>query len=171
MTFEELITARYTQRSYDNKPVEDEKIQKILQAGRVAPTAKNNQPQKIYVLQSSESMDKLHTLTPCHYNAPLAMIICYDKNQQWHNPSDESITSGVEDASIVATHMMLQAADLGVHSTWVNMFVPNETRKAFNLPENEVPVLLMMFGYPTASSAPAPTHTNKKPLSDTVKFL
>ena len=74
------------------------------------------------------------------------MIICYDKNQEWHNPADESITSGVEDASIVATHMMLQAADLGVHSTWVNMFVPNETRKAFNLPENEVPVLLMMFG-------------------------
>lgn len=104
-------------------------------------------------------------------NAPLAMIICYDKNQQWHNPTDETITSGVEDASIVATHMMLQAADLGVHSTWVNMFVPSETQKAFNLPENEVPVLLMMFGYPTASSAPAPAHASKKPLSDTVQFL
>lgn len=67
--------------------------------------------------------------------------------------------------------MMLQAADLGVHSTWVNMFNPDETRKAFDLPENEVPVLLMMFGYPTASAAPAPTHMNKKPLSDTVQFL
>ena len=99
------------------------------------------------------------------------MIICYDKNQQWRNPTDETITSGVEDASIVATHMMLQAADLGVHSTWVNMFVPSETLKAFDLPENEVPVLLMMLGYPTASSAPAQTHTSKKPLSDTVKFL
>ena len=171
MTFEKLITARYTQRNYDNKPVEDEKIQKILQAGRVAPTAKNNRPQKVYVVQSSTAMDKLRKLTPCHYNAPLAMIICYDKNQQWHNPTDESITSGVEDASIVATHMMLQAADLGVHSTWVNMFVPSETQKAFNLPENEVPVLLMMFGYPTASATPAPAHTSKKPLSDTVKFL
>ena len=78
MTFEELSTARYTQRSYDPKPVEDEKIQKILQAGRVAPTAKNNQPQKVYVVQSSAAMDKLRALTPCHYNAPLAMIICYD---------------------------------------------------------------------------------------------
>ena len=99
------------------------------------------------------------------------MIICYDKNQQWHNPADGTITSGVEDASIVATHMMLQAADLGVHSTWVNMFVPSETQKAFDLPENEVPVLLMMFGYPTASATPAPAHASKKPLSDTVKFL
>ena len=103
MTFEELSTVRYTQRSYDSKPVEDDKIQKILQAGRVAPTAKNNQPQKVYVVQSAAAMDKLRTLTPCHYNAPLAMIICYDKNQEWHNPTDETITSGVEDASIVAT--------------------------------------------------------------------
>lgn len=96
MTFEELSTARYTQRSYDSKPVEDEKIQKILQAGRVAPTAKNNQPQKVYVIQSPAAMEKLCTLTPCHYNAQLAMIICYDKNQEWRNPTDETITSGVE---------------------------------------------------------------------------
>ena len=171
MTFEELSTVRCTPRSYYTKPVEDEKIQKILQAGRVAPTAKNNQPQKVYVVQSPAAMEKLRAVTPCHYNAPLAMIICYDKNQEWHNPTDETITSGVEDASIVATHMMLQAADLGVHSTWVNMFNPDETRKAFDLPKNEVPVLLMMFGYLTASAAPAPTHTNKKPLSDTVQFL
>ena len=117
MTFEELSTARYTQRSYDTKPVEDEKIQKILQAGRVAPTAKNNQPQKVYVVQSPAAMDKLRAVTPCHYNAPLAMIICYDKNQEWHNPTDETITSGVEDASIVATHMMLQAAAASMITT------------------------------------------------------
>ena len=64
MTFEELITTRYTQRNYADKPVEEEKIQKILQAGRVAPTAKNNQSQKIYVVQSADALAKLLTLTP-----------------------------------------------------------------------------------------------------------
>lgn len=171
MAFQELITQRYTERRYEATPVENEKIQQILEAGRVAPTAKNNQPQKIYVLKSAEAMEKLRTLTPCHYNAPLAMIICYDKNQEWHNPDDDTITSGVEDASIVATHMMLQAEELGVHTTWVNMFVPSETQKAFDLPENEVAVLLMMFGYPRSNSAPAHLHTEKKELSQTVTFL
>ena len=141
MTFEELSTARYTQRSYDSKPVEDDKIQKILQAGRVAPTAKNNQPQKVYVVQSPAAMDKLRALTPCHYNAPLAMIICYDKNQEWHNPTDETITSGVEDASIVATHMMLQAADLGYQSEQGDTIIPHS---AFRIPHS-------IIGDPSAS--------------------
>lgn len=171
MDFLELAKTRYTERKYSTKALEEDKLQMILEAGRIAPTAKNIQCQKVYVVQSKDAMDKIRKVTPCHYGAPLAMIICYDKDQEWHNPSDNKVTSGVEDASIVATHMMMEAADLDVHTTWVNMFNPTEIAEVFELPKNEVPVLLMMFGYPENGTAPAPLHTDKKPLAETVQFI
>ena len=170
MEFMDVGKKRYSCKNFGATQITKEQLDVILEAGRLAPTAKNNQEQHVYVIQSKESLAKVDGLTPCRYGAPTMLLVAFDKTNTFTYPG-QKYDSGIEDASIVATHMMLQAADLGVHSTWVNMFNPDETRKAFNLPENEVPVLLMMFGYPTASAAPAPTHTNKKTLSDTVQFL
>ena len=171
MTFMELAQKRYSVRKYMPIPVEQEKIEEILKAGNIAPTAKNIQPQRIYVLKSKEALEKLAKLTPMGFDAPVVLLIAYNQDEEWQNPLQEGIHSGVEDVSIVATHIMLRAAELGIGSCWVNYFPNNETEKAFNLPNNEKVVLLMPIGYPAEDSKPNPNHTKKKPLNETVKYL
>ena len=171
MTFMELAQKRYSVRKYAQIPVEKEKIEEILKAGNIAPTAKNIQPQRIYVLQSKEALEKLAKLTPMGFDAPIVLMIAYNQDEEWKNPLQEGIHSGVEDVSIAASHIMLRAAELGLGSCWVNYFPNDATEKAFNLPNNEKVVLLMPIGYPAEDSKPNPNHTKKKQLNETVKYL
>ena len=171
MTFMELAQKRYSVRKYAPIPVEQEKIEEILKAGNIAPSAKNLQPQRIYVLKSKEALEKLAKLTPMGFNAPVVLMIAYNQDEEWKNPLQEGIHSGVEDASIAAVHIMLRAAELGLGSCWVNYFPNDETEKAFNLPNNEKLVLLMPIGYPAEESKPNPNHTKRKQLNETVKYL
>ena len=151
--------------------MEKDKLEKILEAGNTAPTAKNLQPQRIYVLQSKEALEKLDTLTQCRYGAVTVLLFTYNTDEEWKNPNEEGVHSGVEDVSIVATHIMLQAAELGVDTTWCNLFGNTELEKAFNLPENEKSVLFMDVGYRTDDAVPAPMHEQKKPLDEIVKYM
>lgn len=171
MTFNQLIKQRYSCRDYLDKQIEKEKLNQVLEAGNLAPTAKNNQPQRIYVLQSKEALEKIRQETKCAFNAPVVLLICYDEKEEWNNPLEEGIHSGVEDASIVATHMMLEATELGLGTCWVNVFPNSHTREVFNLPENIKPVLLMTIGYPSEKGIPSERHTLRKELKDTVKYL
>jgi len=171
MTFMELGQKRYSVRRYAKTAVEPDKIEKILQAGNIAPTAKNQQPQRIYVLQSEEALEKLKQLTPMGYDAPVVLMITYNIDEEWKNPLEEGIHSGIEDVSIVATHIMLRATELGLGTCWINYFPNAELEKAFNLPSNEKVVLLMPVGYAAEDAKPSSWHTEKKPLSDTVRYL
>lgn len=171
MDFIELSKKRFSVRDYSDKPLEKEKLEKILEAGNTAPTAKNLQPQRIYVLQSKEALEKLDTLTQCRYGAGTVLLFTYNTDEEWKNPNEEGVHSGVEDVSIVATHIMLQAAELGVDTTWCNLFGNTELEKAFNLPENEKSVLFMDVGYRTDDAVPAPMHEQKKPLDEIVKYM
>lgn len=171
MNFMELIKNRYSVRAFANRPIEDEKLQTILEAGRIAPTAKNNQPQQIYVVKSDAGLEKIDKATQCRYGAPVVLIVAFDKNKQWQNPLEEGITSGQQDASIVATHMMLAATELKIGSVWVDMFSPTTVKQLFNLPENIVPVLLMPLGYAHENAKPSPWHEQRKPLAETVSEL
>lgn len=169
MDFLKLAEERYSVRSFSDKAVEQEKIDAILRAGQVAPTACNLQPQKILVIQSSEALEKIRKCTMCHFNAPLAILTCYDRELCWKRDYDGK-TSGDIDASIVTTHMMLAAAELGIGSTWVMYFIPEAVREEFDLPENYEPVSLLAMGYPSESAKPYPGHTEKKALHDTVSY-
>ncbi len=171
MDFMELTRARYSVRKFDSRPIEEEKLTKILEAGNAAPTAKNLQPQRIYVVRSEENMEKIRTLTICHFGAPVVLLFAYDRDEEWQNPLEEGVHSGPQDVSIVATHIMLQAAELGIGSCWVNRFPPTETARVMGLPENEVPLLLMPLGYPAEDAEPAPRHTEKRPLHETVRII
>ncbi len=171
MNFIELSKKRITVRKYSDIVVEKEKLDLMLEAGNTAPTAKNLQPQRIYVLQSKEALDKLDTLTPCRYGAGTVLLFTYNADEEWKNPKQDGIYSGVEDVSIVATHVMLQAAELGVDTTWINFFGNAELEKAFELPENEHSVLLMPVGYRAEGTEPFPTHVQKKSLDEIVKYL
>ena len=129
--FLDLAKERYSVRKFTDKPIEKDKLEKILEAAKVAPTAKNLQPVKIYVIQSEEALEKINSLTRCIFGAKTVFLIAYDKEKEWHNPLEEGVKSGQEDASIVATHMMMEAADLGIGTCWVNFFPNTETAKAF----------------------------------------
>lgn len=171
MTFMDLAQARFSVREYSDKPLEREKLDKILEAGRLAPTAKNQQPQKIYVLQSEESLEKLATLTHCAYGAKTVLLFTYNQEQDWKNPLENGVHSGVEDVSIVASYMMLQAIELGVYTTWCNYFSNSELEKAFELPINEKSVLIMPIGYKADNAEPAPAHTISKKFDEFVCYL
>ena len=111
MDFFELTKARYSVRKYADRPVEQDKLDKILAAGANAPTAKNQQPQRIYVLQSADAIEKIRGITRCAFDAPVVLLVCGDREAAWVNPFNGR-KSAEMDCSIVTTQMMLQAADL-----------------------------------------------------------
>ncbi len=169
MTFLELAKARYSVRKFSDKPVEQEKIDLILEAARVAPTAKNNQSQHIYVLRSPEAIEKINGLTPCIYGASTVFMVGYDKDRDYKNRFRDYVHSGDTDAAIVTTHMMLEAWELGVGSCWVQNFDRVAVHDAFELPENIEIVNLLPVGY--ADMGPADRHTLSRELSEMVTVL
>lgn len=170
--FLELARARWSVRSFSSRPIEEEKLALILKAGQIAPTAVNYQPQKIYVLQSPDALSKIRAITKSTYNAPTVLLICYDVRLSCKSPFVEGYDCGEMDASIVCTHMMLEAWDIGIGSCWVLLFNPAEVIRAFDLPPYIVPVCLLPIGYPAANAKPyAPWHDTFRPLKDTVEFV
>ena len=170
MEFKEVIRNRYSCKKYGSRQVEPEKLNAILEAGRLAPTAKNLQEQRIYVLQSEEALAKIDKATPCRYGAPTVLVVAYDRNNVFTYPGGKK-DSGAEDATIVATHMILAAADEGVDSCWLNFLDPEAVAKDLGLPENEEILMLMDLGYAAECSGPLPNHGNRKPLAETVFYL
>ena len=170
MEFKEVVEKRYSCKKYRERPIEEEKLTAILEAGRLAPTAKNLQEQHIYVLQSPEALAKVDALTPCRYGAPTVLLVAFDRNNVFTYPGGKR-DSGVEDAAIVATHMVLAAANEGVDSCWLNFLDPEKTAEAFGLPENEEVLMLLDLGYAADGAGPLPNHGSRKPLSETVRYL
>lgn len=163
-----LATARYSVRHFTDTPVEQEKIDKIIMAGRVAPTAVNSQPQMIYVVQSPEVIAKLNEVSPCIYGAPQCIVACYNDDTVCKRGDDNY---GDIDVTIVLTHMMLQATELGVGTCLVGMYDEAKLRDALALPANIHPMLLMPFGYAADDAVPSPKHTEYRPEEETVKYL
>ncbi|MDO5442435.1 MAG: nitroreductase family protein [Bacteroidia bacterium] len=167
--FLELAHERYSVRSFSDQKVPQDIIDKILEAGMVSPTAVNSQPQMIYVIQSPEAMAKLNEQSRCIYGAPQAFLVCY--NEQNACQRGEYGSYGEIDATIVLTHMTLEAANLGIGTCIVGMFDQKEIAKAFELPSYIKPVLLLPFGYPAEDAAPSAKHTEYRPLEETVQYL
>ena len=170
MDFIDLAKDRYSLRKFSAKPVEKEKLDLILQAGRLAPTACNYQPQRILVVESAEAIEKLKKCTRYVFDAPMVLLICYDKNVSWKRSFD-GVDLGSVDTSIVITHMILEAAELGLGTTWVGHFDPAAVIDAFTIPENLIPVALLPLGYPADDAGPNPQlHPNRKPIEETVFY-
>lgn len=170
MDFLKLATERYSVRKFSDKPIENEVVDKILEAGHIAPTGCNYQPQRILVINKEETLEKLRECTRCHFDAPCAMLVCYDKNQCWTRKYDGN-QSGIIDASIVCTHMMLGAYEEGIGTCWVMHFDPFKMREAFAIPENIEPVALLVMGKPADDVLPLDMHEKCKPINETVEFL
>ena len=169
MEFLELAKNRYSERSFASKPLEEEKLYKILEAGRIAPTACNNQPQRFFVLKSEEALKKAAVLTYT-YNAPVVILVCYLNADAWHSPID-GFCSGDMDCSIAACSMMFEAEDLGVHSIWLRGFDARKVQEAFALPDGTVPSLMLALGYPSENSKPHKLHEQREPMEEFVVEL
>ncbi len=170
MEFSEVIKKRYSCKKFDGRPVAGEQLDAILEAGRLAPTAKNLQEQRIYVVQTEEGLAKIDKLTPCRYGASTVLVVAFDTEHVFTYPGGKH-SSGAEDASIVATHMMLAAENAGVDSCWVNFFDPELAAKELGLPENEEVLMLLDLGYAAADAKPLAPHSQRKERSETVAFL
>lgn len=170
MDFITLANSRYSVRSFSDKKVEQEKIDLILRAGQISPTAGNNQPQKIYVLQSEEALKTLQKCKYSHFGETLAFLVCYDSSLCWTREFDGK-ASGDIDVSIVATHMMLEAWELGIGSTWIMHFIPEAIIEEFELPDSIIPVCILVMGYPAQEAVPSVRHGMRKDLKDMVTVL
>jgi len=171
MTFLELAKARYSVRSFKAQPIEDDKLNRILEAGSVAPTACNNQPQKIYVAKSEDARKKLASVCRCTFDAPVILVVCYDRTRDWKNKVMPGYTSGETDAAIVCTHMMLEAAELGIGSCWVGYFNANQVSEVLGLPENVTVSALLPIGYPADDAKPFSLHTQYRDSADTITVI
>ena len=168
--FKEVIKNRYSCKKYADRQVESDKLTAILNAGRLAPTAKNLQEQHVYVVQSPDMLAKIDTITPCRYGAPTVLVVAFDSKNVFTYPGGKR-DSGVEDATIIATHMILAAADEGVDSCWVNFLDPEKLAETLGLPENEEVLMVMDLGYAAEGAGPLPNHSNRKQLDETVTYM
>ena len=167
MEYSELIARRYSVRAYRPDPVEDEKLQAVLEAARLAPTAANRQPFQLVVLHTTgreEEIGKIYH-RPWFVQAPLVIAVCAISSQAWVRESDR-FNARLIDAAIVADHLILAAANLGLGTCWVAAFNVDAARRVLQLPEEAEPVVFTPLGYPADSPGPKV----RKPLSELVRY-
>ena len=171
MDFATLSAARYSLRKFSAQPVEAEKLNLILEAGRNAPTAKNLQPQRIFVMQSPEALEKIDGCVECHFHPPVVLVVAYDAKAAWDREIDGK-NHGEIDASLATAQMMLQAAELGLGTTYVGMFDPEKIHAAFPAQfEGLTPIAVLPLGYPAENAHPSRLHTSRKPAEELISFL
>lgn len=169
MDFITIAKARCSIRSYTEQKVEQSKLDKILEAAHVAPTAANRQPVRLIAVQSEDGLAKVGKAANI-YGAPLAIIVCADHNRAWVRPFDQKQTGDI-DASILTDHMMLQATELGLGSVWICYFKPDVLRREFALPANLEPVNILAIGYAGESPAAPERHSQTRiPVDELVSF-
>lgn len=170
MEFAQLKKARYSLRKFSDRPVEQEKLDAVLEAARCAPTAHNNQPQRVFVLKSAEALKKADACASSHFHPPLMLAVAYEAEKAWVREGDGK-NHGEIDAAIAVTHMMLQAAELGLGTTYVGMFDPEALLERFPEMAGCTPIALLPIGYPAEGAHPARLHGDRKPMEELVTVL
>jgi len=170
MDFLTLAKERYSLRFFDGRPLSDEDISKILTAAKLAPTAKNQQPQRIFVLKSEQAIAKLNECTKCGFGCKTAFLICYDKNISWKRSYDGA-DAGFVDTAIVVTHMTLAATDIGAGSTIVMAYNAEKAVSLFDIPENLVPVCFLVAGYPSEDAVQNERHNIRNEIEEFTYFI
>ena len=165
--FMQILESRYSCHAFNHHPVSESKLQMILDAGRMAPSAANLQPTRIWVVKSEEALAKLHQVHPC-YGAPVVLIVGCRNEEAWVRPYD-GINAAKTDAAVVLTHLMLTATDVGLANMWIWDFNPSKIREV--LPETREHGIygLLAIGHPAAGEGkPTELHGERKPLEDLV---
>lgn len=148
MDFSELITKRYSVRAYKPDPVEEDKLNQILAAARLAPTAANHQPFRLIVTKTKGREQELRRIYGADWfaDAPIVICVCAVRSEGWTRRDGRCYVD--VDAAIVMDHITLQAADLGLGTCWIGAFDAEAAREVLQLPEGWDPVLFTPLGYP-----------------------
>lgn len=168
--FMRILASRYSCHSFTHHSVSDSKLKMILEAGRMAPSAANQQPTRIWVVKSEEALARLRAVHPC-YGAPVVLVVGCRNEEAWVRESD-GINSAKTDAAIVLTHLMLTATDAGLANMWIWDFDPGKVREA--LPETREHGIygLLAIGHPAAGAGkPTELHTIRKSIEELVSIL
>ena len=167
MEYSELIAARYSVRAYRPDPVEDKKLQAVLEAARLAPTAANRQPFQLVVMRTAgreEEIGKIYR-KPWFVQAPIVIGVCAISSLAWVRESDR-FNARIIDASIVADHLILEATNQGLGTCWIAAFNVEAARSVMGLPDEAEPVIFTPLGYPADQPGPK----IRKPLRDLVRY-
>jgi len=166
MEFLDLIKKRYSVRAYYPDPVEDEKLQMVLEAARLAPTAANRQPFQIIVIHTKGREEELNSIYPALWfvQPPLVICVCSIHDEAWTRRDGKNY--GEVDTAIVMDHIILAATSLGLGTCWIGAFNAEAARKVLGLPDNVEPLAFTPLGYP----AVGPEAKNRKELSELVRY-
>lgn len=170
MNFETLCKERYSVRKFSNKPIPDDLLNKVLEVGNTAPSAKNQNPVRLIICKSEDALNKAKNCSPCIYGAPAVIIICIDKNVCWNSPDGERSSDAI-DATLVGSQLMLSATEQGLGTCFVLLFDPDKTKALFDLPENIKPIFFLPIGYADETCTPNERHYIRNDLKDIITTL
>lgn len=169
MNFLDLAKARSSVRKYTSRKVEPEKLNIILEAAHVAPTAANRQPVTLLVVQDKDALAKVGKAGAI-FDAPLVVVVLADHTKAWRRSFDGKVTTDI-DASILTDHMMLAAGDLGLGTVWICWFKPDVLKREFSIPAHLEPINILAIGYSAEEPADPERHAlTRVPLSDLVRY-
>jgi len=166
MDFLELAKRRYSVRAYKSKPIEDEKLQQVLAAVQLAPTAANLQPFQFIVIHTKGRKEELRRIySPDWFvEAPIVVCACGIPSQSWSNRYGKDYCD--VDVAIAMDHLTLAATDLGLATCWVGAFDPLVTREVLGLPDGVEPIAFTPLGYPDDQ----PGIKRRKPIDELVRY-
>lgn len=168
--FMRILENRYSCHAFGDYPVSDAKLDMILNAGRLAPSAKNLQPTRIWVVKSEEALARLRTVHPC-YGAPVVLIVGCRNEEAWIRESD-GVNAAKTDAAILLTHLMLTATDVGLANMWIWDFNPRQIREVLPETREHGVYALLALGYPAEGAGkPTELHFERKPIEKLVITL
>lgn len=170
MKFNELAKERYSCRKFCSTPVEKEKIDQIIASAIAAPTAVNKQPYRIFVFSSDEAKENIKKVTAFTFGAGTFLMVGAKKDEAWVRQYDQRNFADV-DASIVATHIMLQLKDLGLDSTWVGHFDAPLLKEMYPQLKDYDLIAIFPIGYAHEDSTPSVRHFERKDPKEVVVEL
>lgn len=165
----DLIQKRCSIRDYSDKPIEQEKLDYIIEAARLAPSACNLQPWRILIIQSDEGKEKIQMCYGRDWfkTAPLYMVICGDHSESWKRNQDEKDHADI-DIAIATEHICLAAVEQGLGTCWVCHFDAKRCSELFNIPEDIEPIVIIPIGYPSDPDLFDKTPKKRKPINEIV---
>ena len=167
--FLDMTRDRWSVRRFAPEQISAEHMSRILEAGRNAPSACNYQPQRVLALQSEEALATVRSVTHWAFDAPTVLLVCADLAESWKNV--DGADSAEVDAAIALDHMMMEAWECGVGSTWVRGFDERVMRQAFGIPATWEVVAMMPMGYPAENARPSGWHFKRKSTEELYRFL
>lgn len=166
MEFLDLVKNRYSVRGYQTREVEEEKLNAVLEAARLAPTAANRQPIQIIVVKTKGREEELKRIYPSDWfvQAPIVICVCTIPDEAWVRKDGRNYSD--VDGAIVMDHIVMEAQSLGLGTCWMAAFNLEATREILEVPENVLPLLFTPLGYPDAE----PRNPGRKSMEEIVKY-